>query len=262
MKSIRRHLNYANIVATLALLFAMSGGALAAKHYLINSTKQISPKALQALAKTNTALFDKLATSATVAKAGTANTATSASTAGSAANATNATNAINATNSANATNATNAANASNATHATSATNATTAATATNALSLDGVAASAYQQSCTTGSVAAMAEWYAPGLPTDGTYVGPNRFGGETGFACEGTGLTATLLSTGFIRVKVNGLPEAHELVGFVNADARGAAPLSAYADGPFAGGVFDIHVANEKGVATNPYYIELELLAG
>jgi hypothetical protein len=45
----RRRLNYANVTATLALFFAMSGGALAAKHYLINSTKQINPKVLRAL---------------------------------------------------------------------------------------------------------------------------------------------------------------------------------------------------------------------
>ncbi|HEY1450886.1 MAG TPA: hypothetical protein VGF47_08025 [Solirubrobacteraceae bacterium] len=45
----RRHLNYANVVATLALLFAMSGGALAAKHYLVNSTSQINPKVLKKL---------------------------------------------------------------------------------------------------------------------------------------------------------------------------------------------------------------------
>jgi hypothetical protein len=45
----RRHINYANVVATLALVFAMSGGALAAKHYLINSTKQINPKVLKKL---------------------------------------------------------------------------------------------------------------------------------------------------------------------------------------------------------------------
>src|SRR5947208_2068249 len=48
-KSPRTHLTYANVTATLALVFAMSGGALAAKHYLINSTKQISPKVLKAL---------------------------------------------------------------------------------------------------------------------------------------------------------------------------------------------------------------------
>src|SRR5439155_12221593 len=48
-KSPRRHLNYANVTATLALVLAMSGGAFAAKHYLINSTKQVSPKVLKAL---------------------------------------------------------------------------------------------------------------------------------------------------------------------------------------------------------------------
>jgi hypothetical protein len=47
--SMGRRFNYANVTATLALFFAMSGGALAAKHYLINSTKQISPKVLSAL---------------------------------------------------------------------------------------------------------------------------------------------------------------------------------------------------------------------
>jgi hypothetical protein len=45
----RRHLSYANVVATFALVFAMSGGALAANHYLINSTKQINPKVLKKL---------------------------------------------------------------------------------------------------------------------------------------------------------------------------------------------------------------------
>ena len=48
-KSPHTHLTYANVTATLALVFAMSGGALAAKHYLINSTKQVSPKVLKAL---------------------------------------------------------------------------------------------------------------------------------------------------------------------------------------------------------------------
>ena len=49
----RRRLSYANVTATLALFFAMSGGALAAKHYLINSTKQINPKVLKALKGAN-----------------------------------------------------------------------------------------------------------------------------------------------------------------------------------------------------------------
>jgi hypothetical protein len=46
---IRRHLSYANIAATLALVFSMSAGAVAATHYLINSTRQINPKVLKKL---------------------------------------------------------------------------------------------------------------------------------------------------------------------------------------------------------------------
>lgn len=46
---IRGRLTYANVAATLALVFSMSGGALAATHYLISSTKQISPKVLKQL---------------------------------------------------------------------------------------------------------------------------------------------------------------------------------------------------------------------
>lgn len=42
-------LTYANVAATLALVFSMTGGALAAQHYLITSTKQISPKVIKAL---------------------------------------------------------------------------------------------------------------------------------------------------------------------------------------------------------------------
>ena len=44
-----KRLTYANVAATLALVLAMSGGALAASHYLINSTKQINPKVLKKL---------------------------------------------------------------------------------------------------------------------------------------------------------------------------------------------------------------------
>jgi hypothetical protein len=45
----RKHLSYANVVATFALLFAMSGGALAAKHYLLNSVSQINPRVVREL---------------------------------------------------------------------------------------------------------------------------------------------------------------------------------------------------------------------
>jgi hypothetical protein len=46
---IRKRLTFANVAMTLALVFAMSGGAYAAGKYLINSTKQINPKVLKAL---------------------------------------------------------------------------------------------------------------------------------------------------------------------------------------------------------------------
>jgi hypothetical protein len=46
---ITKHLTYARIATTLALVFAMSGGAFAASKIRITSTKQISPKVLKAL---------------------------------------------------------------------------------------------------------------------------------------------------------------------------------------------------------------------
>ncbi|MGH2880064.1 MAG: hypothetical protein ACRDK4_10725 [Solirubrobacteraceae bacterium] len=46
---ISARLSYANVVATLAMVFAMTGGAYAAKKYLITNTKQISPKVLKQL---------------------------------------------------------------------------------------------------------------------------------------------------------------------------------------------------------------------
>jgi hypothetical protein len=47
--AIRGRITYASVALTLALLFAMSGGAYAAKRYLITSTQQISPKVLKQL---------------------------------------------------------------------------------------------------------------------------------------------------------------------------------------------------------------------
>jgi hypothetical protein len=46
---IRRRFTYANVAMTLALVFAMAGGAYAAGKYVITSTKQISPKVLKSL---------------------------------------------------------------------------------------------------------------------------------------------------------------------------------------------------------------------
>jgi hypothetical protein len=44
-----KRFSYANVAVTLALVFAMTGGAYAAKKYVITSTKQISPKVLKEL---------------------------------------------------------------------------------------------------------------------------------------------------------------------------------------------------------------------
>ncbi len=49
MSKLTAKLTYANVAATLALVFSMTGGALAASHYLISSEKQINPKVLKAL---------------------------------------------------------------------------------------------------------------------------------------------------------------------------------------------------------------------
>ena len=47
--AIRKRITYTNVALTLALVFAMSGGAYAAGRYVITSTKQISPKVLKSL---------------------------------------------------------------------------------------------------------------------------------------------------------------------------------------------------------------------
>lgn len=49
LRAVRGRISYANVVATLAILFSMTGAAVAAKHYLVNSTSQISPKVLKAI---------------------------------------------------------------------------------------------------------------------------------------------------------------------------------------------------------------------
>jgi hypothetical protein len=46
---IKQRLTFANVAVTFALVFAMTGGAYAAKRYLITSTKQISPAVLKQL---------------------------------------------------------------------------------------------------------------------------------------------------------------------------------------------------------------------
>jgi hypothetical protein len=45
----RRIFTYSNVVATLALFFALTGAAVAATHYLITSTRQIKPSVLKGI---------------------------------------------------------------------------------------------------------------------------------------------------------------------------------------------------------------------
>jgi hypothetical protein len=49
MLKLKPRLTYANVAATIALVLSMSGGALAASHFVITSTKQVSPSVLKAL---------------------------------------------------------------------------------------------------------------------------------------------------------------------------------------------------------------------
>jgi hypothetical protein len=49
LSALHKRMSYANVTATLAFFFAVSGGALAASHYLITSTKQIKPSVLSSL---------------------------------------------------------------------------------------------------------------------------------------------------------------------------------------------------------------------
>jgi hypothetical protein len=51
--AIRKRFTYANVAMTLALMFAMTGGAYAAGKYLITSTKQIKPSVLKSLKGAN-----------------------------------------------------------------------------------------------------------------------------------------------------------------------------------------------------------------
>ena len=69
MNPLRRHLSYANVAATLALVFAMSGGALAASHYIITKTSQIKPSVLKKL-KGNAGRTGPTGSQGTAGKAG------------------------------------------------------------------------------------------------------------------------------------------------------------------------------------------------
>jgi hypothetical protein len=196
----RRHLTYANVAATLALVFSMSGGALAAKHYLIDSTKQISPKVLKSLSASDAKQFKKLSATATVAHSGSATSATSAATAGL------------------ATNATNAANATHAASATSATSAASATTAANALSLGGIPSSGYTRSdciSTTGQVKGFALVAASAIfPATFTKI-------PLSYNCSGESVEAERVSDGTYIVRFLGNPA---LIAIATSNAGASEP--------------------------------------
>lgn len=92
MSSIRKGFRFtpSGVVATIALVFAMTGGAYAAKKYLITSTKQISPSVLKTLKGANgkpgvagaTGAAGPAGTAGTAGGVGPAGTAGTAGTAG------------------------------------------------------------------------------------------------------------------------------------------------------------------------------------
>jgi hypothetical protein len=51
LSKFRRQVNASTVIASLALVFAMTGGAYAANHYLITNTSQIKPSVLKKIAK-------------------------------------------------------------------------------------------------------------------------------------------------------------------------------------------------------------------
>jgi hypothetical protein len=212
----RRHLSYANVTATLALVFAMTGGALAANHYLLTSTKQISPKVLKQLTNqtaAETKLFKKLAATATVAKANFATTA------GTATNATNATNAITAV---------------------SATDATSAVTAGNANALGGVSASGYTRndcSSTTGQIKGFAI-----IPSSASFSS-SFVNLATAYNCSGEAVQAKRISTGEYEVKFLGNGSAIAM-GTDNDTQCGGVPCPDFVSVDGSGGDFLVAVTN------------------
>jgi hypothetical protein len=196
----RRHLTYANVTATLALVLAMSGGAFAAKHYLIGSTSQISPSVLKSLAKTDATIFRRMAKTVTVAKA---QTAASATTAGSATT---------------ADSAKTASTAATATLALTAASATSADTAQNALALDGLDASSFTHSdcdSRTGQIKGFVT-----VPGSSTFSG--SFVELEGYNCSGQQVEARRISPGFYVVRFVGNP-AGIAVTTINSSGPGGA---------------------------------------
>ena len=141
LASIRRHLTYANAMASIAVFIALGGGAYAAVQ--VNG-KNIKPRSIAGKKLKNNTLGGKQINEGklgTVPKAKQAQSATHADSATTAGSATSATRADTASTASRATRATTADTA------TTATNATSAANADNAAALGGDAPAAFLVSC-------------------------------------------------------------------------------------------------------------------
>ena len=126
--------------------------------------------------------------------------------------------------------------------------------------LDGIDSTGFAQSGGLGSVAAVARWYAPQLPTDPTFVQPNRYGGEDGWVVNGGSLLMTKEGMGWYRMKIDPALPGQAYLLFTNADAWGSTPLYAQGTGAFAGPVWDIYVHDKSGNAADAYYMEVLLV--
>jgi hypothetical protein len=175
MQKLRPRLTYANVIATLALFFALAGGAYAATQLPKNSvgSKQLKKNSVTAAKIKNGAITG---TKIDLASLGTVPSAVNSQTASSATRANSATNA---------TNAGHADSATNAGHAVSATSAGTAGTAANANALAGKPASAFASATTVRTATIQGDGTIVAGLSDGitqaNIIGPHTPG--SGFYC-------------------------------------------------------------------------------
>ncbi|HTX68717.1 MAG TPA: hypothetical protein VMH50_06180 [Thermoleophilia bacterium] len=126
--------------------------------------------------------------------------------------------------------------------------------------LDGIDSNGFARQGGLGGIAVVARWYAPQLPADPTFVQPDRYGGEGGWATNGGSPVMTKEGTGWYRMKVDPALSGQAYLLFANADAWGSTPLYAQGSGPFSGPVWDIYVHDKNGNAADAYYVEVVLV--
>jgi hypothetical protein len=150
-----------------------------------------------------------------------------------------------------------AVNASHASTADSATNAAHATNADNATTLAGRPFSSFVTTCNDGSIAADGSWQANTLPADPTYVAPNRYGGEGGFACNGATPQMTKEGTGQYQMRfTQDLPNGESYLAFVNPEPEVGTGTVLYgaAGSETVGGhtVWHINFEDQNGAVADP----------